>query len=152
MTTPVLRLSLFHALAKSGINAVVTNGGGWSPARHKMLVRFAKKTHLRLIEPHALARTTAGALGLTKSLRTSCAAKVTGADACAVVVPSAVMARSWIKRGKVRYVVLHIANPKAFAQLHVVSTKKTRFIGIVKLPAGAVGADVGVDMALASSG
>ena len=66
-------------------------------------------------------------------------------------MPNALLARTWIRSGTVRYVVLTVPSPQAFIDLGITATKKTRLIAIVPLPAPTrVGPKWGVAIATAA--
>jgi hypothetical protein len=154
-----LQQALFKRFAADGINAIVTSRLGWSTPRHRTLVRLTRATGMRLIEPTGQPKKAAG----LRALRAACRSAVAGADRCAVLVPDAAAARHWMRLASVRFVVLRVSSPRAFAQLRLKSTKATRLIGVVSLPknppvsaawgtAVAAAAADGPDLAVTSGG
>ena len=124
-----LQPALFRAFALDGVNAIVTARTGWTSAGRHRLLQLTRATNLRLIEPQTSPHTHSRVAGL----RSACSAAIFGADFCAVAVSSAAAARAWVRRGSVRYVVVHVTSPRAFTRFRVAGTTKTRVIAVLKL-------------------
>src|SRR5262249_44969901 len=114
----------FATFSVDGINTIVTVRGGWTAKRHSRLVALAKSTGIRIVDTRAIPTKLTG----RAALRNACRTKTAGADTCAVSARNATQARNWVRKGTVRYVVLHVASANAFMHLTVKGTKKTRLI------------------------
>ena len=139
------RLSLprVQEFAADGISVIVTSPSGWSSASDRRLANLSVRSGLQLVAPRTDVRSTADRLALSRA----CHSSVRVLDSCAVVARNTRDALAWIHRGDVRYVVLPVSSPKAFAALRVVSAPTTHVIGVVKLPLQGVPASLSAPVA-----